>query len=102
MIVGDEHGSFRITTVASNEVGTTGSRRAMKLGPDAGSRTHARRHASPGSKVRALTPTVRRCAPAKNTASPLSIASKTRFLEESHVKTRGLQHAHGITRRASY
>jgi hypothetical protein len=37
MIGGDEHGSFRITTVASNEVvGTTGSRRAMKLGADAG------------------------------------------------------------------
>ena len=34
MIGGDEHGSFWITTVASNEmVGTTGSHRAMKLGP---------------------------------------------------------------------
>jgi hypothetical protein len=63
MIGGDEHGSFRITTVASNEVvGTTGSRRAMKLGADAGPRTYARRHASPGSKARALAPSGRRCA----------------------------------------
>ena len=85
MIVGDEPGSFRITTVASNEmVGTTGSRRAMKLGY-AGPPTHARRHASCEKHSKSAVDRV-----------------ENRFLEESHAKTRGLQRAHGITRRASY